>query len=188
MIQPIHILAISGSIRAASSNTAALQALVALAPPGVTITLYDKLASLPYFNPDLDREGDTPPASVADLRARIGQADGIVICSPEYAHGVPGVLKNALNWLVSSLEFPGKPVALINISPRSTFAQASLAETLSTMSAVLISDPALTIALPRDRRDVAGMLADPAISQDLRAAISAVVRAIAISRSSAPHE
>ena len=188
MTQPIHILAISGSLRAVSSNTAALQALAALAPDGVTLALYDQLADLPYFNPDLDREGDTPPASVAYLRAQIGRADGIVICSPEYAHGVPGVLKNVLDWLVSSLEFPGKPVALINVSPRSTFAQASLAETLSTMSAVLISDPALTIALPRDRRDVAGMLADPAISQDLRAAISAVVRAIAISRSSAPHE
>ena len=73
MAQPLHILAISGSIRAASSNTAALQALVALAPPGVTITLYDQLASLPYFNPDLDREGDTPPASVAELRALIGR-------------------------------------------------------------------------------------------------------------------
>jgi len=188
MTQPIHILAISGSLRAVSSNTAALQALAALAPDGVTLAMYDQLADLPYFNPDLDREGDTPPASVAYLRAQIGRADGIVICSPEYAHGVPGVLKNVLDWLVSSLEFPGKPVALINISPRSTFAQASLAETLGTMSAVLISDPALTIALPRDRRDVAGMLADPAICQDLRAAVSAVVRAIASSRSGAPHE
>jgi len=183
MTQICTILAISGSLRAASSNTAALEAISALAPAGVTINIYDRLADLPYFNPDLDREGDTPPASVADLRAQIGQADSIVICSPEYAHGVPGVLKNALDWLVSSLEFPDKPVALLNISPRSTFVQASLAETLATMSAALIADEALTIALPRDRRDVAGMLADPAIAQALRAAIDAVVRAIAQGRS-----
>ena len=175
MTQPIHILAISGSLRAASSNTAVLQAMAALAPDGVLITMYDQLDSLPYFNPDLDREGDTPPASVAELRAQIGRADGIVICSPEYAHGVPGVLKNALDWLVSSLEFPGKPVALVNISPRSTHAQASLAETLATMSAALITDPALTIALPRDCRDVAGMLADPEIAQALRAALEVLV-------------
>jgi NAD(P)H-dependent FMN reductase len=174
-----HILAISGSLRAASSNTTALQALAALAPADVTIAIYDQLATLPYFNPDHDREGDTPPASVAELRTQIGQADGIVICSPEYAHGVPGVLKNALDWLVSSLEFPGKPVALLNISPRSTFAQASLAETLTTMSAMLIADPAFTIALPRDLRDVAGMLADEQISQALRAAIDVFVQAIA---------
>ncbi len=90
----------------ASSNTAVLQAMAAIAPAGVTITLYDQLAELPYFNPDLDRESDTPPASVRELRERIGRADGILICSSEYAHGVPGVLKNALDWLVSSLEFP----------------------------------------------------------------------------------
>jgi chromate reductase len=99
MRQPLHILAISGSLRAASSNTAVLQAMAALAPADVTIAMYDRLADLPYFNPDLDREGDTPPASVGDLRAQIGRAEGIVICSPEYAHGVPGVLKNALDWL-----------------------------------------------------------------------------------------
>jgi chromate reductase len=179
MSQPIHILAISGSLREASSNTTVLQALAALAPAGVTIDIYNHLDALPYFNPDLDREGDTPPASVADLRQQVGHADGIVICSPEYAHGVPGVLKNALDWLVSSLEFPGKPVALINISPRSTFVQASLAETLATMSASLITDPALVVPLPRDRRDVADMLADPDISQTLRGAIDACVRAIA---------
>jgi chromate reductase len=182
MTQPLDILAISGSLRAASSNTAVLQAMAALAPAGVAIAMYDRLADLPYFNPDLDGENDTPPASVGELRAQIGRAAGIVICSPEYAHGVPGVLKNALDWLVSSLEFPGKPVALINISPRSTFAQASLAETLTTMSASLIADPAFTIALPRGR-DVAGMLADPDIMQALRAAIDVFVGAITRSRS-----
>jgi len=186
MTQPIHILAISGSLRTASSNTAVLQALAALAPADVINTIYNQLAELPNYNPDLHRVGDTPPASVAYLRAQIGRADGIVICSPEYAHGVPGVLKNALDWLVSSLEFPGKPVALINISPRSIHAQASLAETLTTMSAALISDPAFTIALPRDRRDVAAMLADPDAAQALRAAIDALVRAIARDRSEEP--
>src|SRR5215216_3583814 len=100
MTQSLHILAISGSLRAASSNMAVLQALAALAPADLTIAMYDQLADLPYFNPDIDREGDTPPASVAELRAQIGRADGIIICSPEYAHGVPGVLKNALDWLV----------------------------------------------------------------------------------------
>jgi chromate reductase len=183
MTQPIHILAISGSLRAASSNTAVLQALAALAPADLTIAMYDQLADLPYFNPDIDRESDTPPASVAELRVQIGRADGILICSPEYAHGVPGVLKNALDWLVSSLEFPGKPVALINISPRSTFVQASLTEILTTMSASLIADEAFSVPLPRDRRDVTGILADPQITHALRAAINAFVRAIALSRS-----
>jgi len=181
--QQLQLLAISGSLRAASSNTAVLQTMAAVAPANVTISLYEQLAELPYFNPDLDREGDTPPTSVRALRERIGQTDGLLICSPEYAHGVPGVLKNALDWLVSSLEFPGKPVALINISPRSTYVQASLSETLKTMSAALISDPAFTIPLPPDRRDVAAMLGDAQITGALQAAIAAFARGIASSRS-----
>src|SRR6266511_1324282 len=183
MDQPLGLFAISGSLRSESSNTTVLHALQATAPAGVIVSLYDGLGDLPYFNPDLDGETDTPPPSVGQLRTQIGQADGLLISSPEYAHGVPGVLKNALDWLVSSLEFPGKPVALINISPRSTHAQASLAETLVTMSAQLIAEPAFTIALPRDRRDVAGMLADPDTAQALRAALDVLAGAIARSRS-----
>lgn len=176
--QPLRILAISGSLRTASSNTTVLQALAAIAPAGVTLAMYERLADLPYFNPDLDGETDIAPASVRDLRAQIGQADGILISSPEYAHGVPGVLKNALDWLVSSLEFPGKPVGLINISPRSTYVHASLGETLKTMSALVISDDALTMPLPRARLDVAAMLADAQIATMLRAALDAFVHAI----------
>ena len=178
MDQPLRLLAISGSLRSASSNTTVLHALQAIAPAGVIVSLYDGLGDLPYFNPDLDGETDTPPPSVGQLRTQIGQADGLLISSPEYAHGVPGALKNALDWLVSSLEFPGKPVALINISPRSTFVHASLSETLTTMSASLIADPAFTISLPRKSLDVAGMLADPQITQCLHAALDAFVRAI----------
>ena len=178
MDQPLGLLAISGSLRSASSNTTMLHALQAIAPAGVIVSLYDGLGDLPYFNPDLDGETDTPPPSVGQLRTEIGQADGLLISSPEYAHGVPGVLKNALDWLVSSLEFPSKPVALINISPRSTFVHASLSETLTTMSASLIADPAFTISLPRKGLDVAGMLADPQIAQCLHAALDAFVRAI----------
>ena len=178
MNQTLCLLTISGSLRLASSNTTVLHALQAIAPASVIVSLYDGLGNLPNFNPALDGETDMPPPPVDQLRTQIGQADGLLISSPEYAHGVPGVLKNALDWLVSSLEFPGKSVALINISPRSTYVQASLAETLATMSAALIADPAFTIALPRDRRDVAGMLADADIVQALHAALDALVDAI----------
>jgi chromate reductase, NAD(P)H dehydrogenase (quinone) len=180
--QPLHLLAISGSLRSASSNTTMLHALQASAPASVTVTLFEGLADLPYFNPDLDGEADTPPPLVGQLRAQIGQADGLLISSPEYAHGVPGVLKNALDWLVSSLEFPGKPVALINISPRSTHVHASLSEILTTMSASLITDSAFTIPLPRRGLDMAGMLADPQIAQSIRTALNAFVQAIVSQR------
>ena len=87
----MHILAISGSLRAGASNTAVIEAAALIAPPDVTITLYDGLGALPHFNPDLDSpDGRQLPAIVVDLRRRIGHADGVLISSPEYAHGIPG--------------------------------------------------------------------------------------------------
>jgi NAD(P)H-dependent FMN reductase len=109
----LRILAISGSLRIASSNTALLRAARSLAPEPVEISVYDGIAILPLFNPDDD--GDAPHQVVLDLRTQIGRADKILMASPEYAHGVPGALKNVLGWLVSSIEFPEKPVALLNI-------------------------------------------------------------------------
>ena len=134
----MRILAISGSLRAESSNRSALLAAAWLAPLGVEIILYDGLSRLPHFNPDLDSED--PLAPVADWRAQLRASDGVLISCPEYAHGVPGSLKNALDWVVGTGEFVSKPVALINTSPRAFHAQASLRETLTTMSAQVTSD------------------------------------------------
>src|SRR6059036_648681 len=122
MDQPLRLLAISGSLRSASSNTTMLHALQAIAPAGVIVSLYDGLGDLPYFNPDLDGETNTPPQSVGQLRTQIGQADGLLISSPEYAHGVPGVLKNALDWLVSDAAMIYKPIGLLNASPHASHA------------------------------------------------------------------
>lgn len=174
----LHLLTISGSLRTASSNTAVLDALATLAPVGVTLMRYSQLGDLPYFNPDLDVDDDRLPTVVRAFRTQIGRADGILISSPEYAHGVPGVLKNALDWLVGSVEFPYKPAALINISPRSIHAHASLVEILTTMSAKLINDPALTIDLPRKGVDVAGLLSEATMRAALQAALSVVIQAI----------
>jgi len=174
--KPLRILAISGSLRAVSSNTALLRAVAQLAPPQVSVTFYTGLADLPHFNPDLD--GDNPPAAVQALRAEIGRAAGLLISSPEYAHGVPGSLKNALDWLVSSVEFPGKPVALLNASTRATYAQAALTEILKTMSARVIEEASITVALPRGGTDERAVLADPQIVNTLQTALDAFVRAI----------
>lgn len=141
----MNILTISGSLRAKSANTAALGALELIAPTGITVSRYRGLETLPYFNPDLDV--DDPPAPVAELRSQVGRCDGLVICSPEYAHGVSGVLKNALDWLVRSLEFPGTPVALINVSPRARASDAQLRETLVTMSANLVTEACVDLPL-----------------------------------------
>jgi chromate reductase, NAD(P)H dehydrogenase (quinone) len=131
----MKVIGISGSLRKHSSNSLLLRAVERVATSGVELTIYDGLGELPPFNPDLDEEGSEPPAAVARLRNLLIQADAVLISSPEYAHGVPGVLKNMLDWLVSTGELVGKPVALLNASPSGgMYAQASLRETLQTMN------------------------------------------------------
>lgn len=131
-----RILAISGSLRAISSNKALLRAAASLVDTDAEVVLYEGLASLPHFNPDLDT--DSPPQTVLDFREQLRRADGVLFCTPEYAHGMPGVLKNALDWVVGSGEFMQMPVAIVNAAPRSTHAQASLAEVLTTMTASIV--------------------------------------------------
>jgi NAD(P)H-dependent FMN reductase len=167
------VLAISGSLRAGSTNTTLLRAAAMLAPDGMTVESYDGLGTLPHFNPDLDREGDAPPPAVADLRARVDAADALLISSPEYAHGVPGTLKNALDWLVSSPVIVGKRVALLNASVRATYAHASLTETLTVMSMNVIEVP----VVPLDGRkglDAAAIVADAELAAIVRTALAAL--------------
>jgi NAD(P)H-dependent FMN reductase len=167
-----RILAISGSLRASSANTAVLEAVRFVAPAGTTVTHYAGLAGLPPFNPDDD--GETPPREVAALRTAVGQADALIISSPEYAHGVPGTLKNLLDWLVASVEFPGKPVALINASPRARHAQAQLVEILTTMNAVLAPPAPVDIPLLGRQLDAAAIAGDPELGGLLRGVLAAI--------------
>ncbi|MGV0029248.1 NADPH-dependent FMN reductase [Phormidesmis priestleyi] len=163
-----HILAISGSLRAVSSNTALLQAAIALSPEDVEMKLYCGLGNLPHFNPDLEL---TEPPSVTDLRRQLGWSDGVIISCPEYAHGVPGVLKNALDWLVSGEEFVGKPIALFNASPRAIHAQASLTEIVTTMAGRMVPEASITVSLLGKNLDAAGIVADPEISSEVQTAL-----------------
>jgi chromate reductase, NAD(P)H dehydrogenase (quinone) len=172
----MKILAISGSLRAGSSNTAVLRAAARLAPPGVNIVLYDGIGELPFFNPDLD--GDRLPDTVAAFRGLIGSADGILISSPEYARGVAGVMKNALDWLVGSVEFPNKPVALINTSPRAVHAMTALTLTLETMSARLVREAFVTLPLLGGANDEVSIAANNELAESLRDAIAGFAAAI----------
>jgi chromate reductase len=171
----MRILAISGSLRTISSNTSVLQAAALLAPPESVIVLYKDLQNLPHFNPDWD--GDDPPDIVKALRREVALADGMIICSPEYAHGVAGSMKNALDWLVGSCEFPGKPIALINTSDRAVHSPAQLRETLITMSARFVDEASITLRLVGRRLDAAGIANDAALSREIRAAIDALIEA-----------
>lgn len=170
-----HLLAISGSLRTVSSNTSILRAAQLLAPPGVAIELYDALDSLPHFNPDLE---ERPAVEVAQLRERVGRAAGLLISCPEYARGIPGTFKNALDWLVGSETFPDKPVALINTSPRASAAQAALRLVLTTMSARIIEEASLTVDLLSRRLTAEAIAADPAIAPALTESLHVFLVAI----------
>lgn len=171
----MKILAISGSLRAASTNTALLRAAALLAPAGVEIDLYQGLGGLPHFNPDLE---DAEPPAVTGLRARVREAGGLLFAVPEYAHGVPGALKNLLDWLVGGEEFIYKPIALLNASPRATHAQASLRETIRTMSGQIVEEASIPVPLLGKTLDPRAIAADPELSVLLQGAIAAFVRAI----------
>ena len=172
----MRVLAISGSLRSRSSNRALLDAAASLVPAGATWETYEGLAGLPHFNPDDDEDGRPVPPAVVDLRARVIAADGWVISSPEYAHGVPGSLKNALDWLVSCPELPGKPVLLLNASAAGgSFAQAALAETLRTMSLHVLEDSLTAPFLPRKLHDRSAL--EPGAARKLRQALEALAEA-----------
>ncbi|HEY9426305.1 MAG TPA: NADPH-dependent FMN reductase [Gemmatimonadaceae bacterium] len=171
----IQLLALSGSLRSKSSNTDLLRAAVALAPDDVEIELYDGIGELPHFNPDLE---ESLPPRVVDFRARVASAAGLLISCPEYAHGVPGSFKNALDWLVGGPEFVYKPVALFNTSPRSSFAQESLAETIRTISGRIITEASIALPLLGRGLDTNGIIACPELASTIRDAISVFVDVI----------
>ena len=141
----MRILALSGSLREASENTRLLRAVARLAPAGIEVIVYSGLGELSLFNPDI--EFPNPPA-VATLRAAINAADAVIIASPEYAHGVSAVIKNALDWMVGNESFVNKSVALLNAAPRATHAYLALRETVTMMSAQVIDTACITLPIP----------------------------------------
>ena len=160
----MKILAISGSLRAASLNSAMLRAMGRLADKNMEIILYKGMGDLPLFNPDI---AASDPAAVAAFREQILSSNALLIASPEYAHGITGVMKNALDWMVSCECFVNKPVAIINTSPRATIANASLREIITTMSAVIIEEASITIPILGASLDEEKIFHHPEISTSL---------------------
>jgi NAD(P)H-dependent FMN reductase len=166
------IIAIPGSTRQNSANLNLIKAIIEFSSHQLDISIFDKLAELPHFNPDLD--ADDPPAAVSAFRKQLAEADGILICTPEYAHGVPGSLKNAIDWTVSSMEFSHKPVALITASSDGKIAHLSLLETLKIIEANLPDSSQLLISFVKTK--IKGdTIIDPATLKQVTALIKSLV-------------
>jgi NAD(P)H-dependent FMN reductase len=170
----VRILAVSGSLQALSSNRALLRTARRVAPAGVEVVDAMSVGDVPAFNPDLDREGT--PAVVAAFRAQVAAADGVLLASPEYAHSLPGALKNALGWLVGSGELYDKRVAVLCGSPRPTGGEkrrAALEQTLRAQGATVVVSATVGI-VPADKGG--DELHDPAAVDAVLAAVRALMR------------
>lgn len=131
MSSTIQILGISGSLRSNSSNTNILKIMASLFPDRVSFQLFEKLDQIPPFNP-----GNDDNDAVKDFKKVVAESDGVIICTPEYAFGVPGVLKNALDWTVATGEFNEKPVSAVSASPLNSGGDKALASLLLTLTAL----------------------------------------------------
>jgi chromate reductase, NAD(P)H dehydrogenase (quinone) len=162
----VNLLLISGSLRAGSTNAAALRTALGLTGEGVHALFYDGMADLPHFNPDDDAEGAEPHPAVAELRREIGRADALLICTPEYAGALPGALKNLLEWTIGDAGTYDKPVAWINVAGPAApgggaDAHDSLRKVLGYSGADIVEAACVRVPLERAAVGENGLVADP---------------------------
>lgn len=158
----MNIVAISGSLRKDSFNTALLRSLQALAPEGMQITIAD-ISGIPLFSQDLEA---SVPTSVQTLKSSIGAADGVIIATPEYNRSVPGVLKNAIDWIsrpYGQNSFAGKPVLVAGVSVGKTgtaIAQSHLRQILVHLDMQVIGQPEIYLGPAQNIFDGEGNITD----------------------------
>jgi chromate reductase, NAD(P)H dehydrogenase (quinone) len=176
----MRILAISGSLRRDSHNTALVRAAADLLPPGVDLIVYPDLEQIPPFNED---KVEQPPAPVEHLRQAVAAADGVLIATPEYNSSIPGVLKNALDWLSRPLlESPlrNKPAAVIGASTGMFGAVWAQAETRKVLGAIgaRVLDLELPVPTAHEQFGADGRLTDEDLERELASAIGALAAAV----------
>ena len=165
------ILVLNGSTRVRSTNGLFIEAIIRMAGDRARFTLHPSIADLPHFNPDLDV--DPAPPEVARFRQVLAEADGLLICTPEYAMGVPGSLKNALDWTVSSAGLRLKPIMLVTASLSGEKAQASLLGTLQVLEGVITPATTVLVQFARTKVDSDANITDTQVSSDLQRALDA---------------
>jgi chromate reductase len=171
-----HVLAISGSLRIGSANTALVRTAAQVAPPRTTVTVFERLAELPPFNPDADTH--PLPPEVESLRAALATADAVLFSTPEYAGALPGAFKNLLDWTVGGVELSGKPVAWVNpsVSPTGAVgAHEELRRVLAFVKADVVEEACTDLPVPRAAVGPDGLLDDAS----LRSRIAEVVGILA---------
>lgn len=172
-MKKIKILGIPGTIRQGSSNHKVLTIAAGFFPPQVEFSFYNGIGNLPHFD-----GAENPPSPVADFLEWVRSADGVFICTPEYAFGVPGTLKNALDWAVGGGEFSGKPVAFITASTGGEHAHESLEKTLGAINARIPQGGSILISGIRAKLNVEGKFSDPELSLKIKSVVDALLKTI----------
>lgn len=167
----MKILAICGSIKQDSANHSLLKTIAALSKGQFGLDVFENLTALPYFNPD---QTDDAPQPVLDLRSRIEAADGVLICTPEYVFSLPGVLKNALEWMVSTVVLTDKPAALITASSSGKVAHESLLLVMKTLGAKTTDDTCLLIQSIKSKMTKEGIITDEQTEQQVKKLIDSL--------------
>jgi NAD(P)H-dependent FMN reductase len=172
--EPVRVLMVCGSLQSRSSNRASLDVAAGLATDGgAGVEMFDRLAELPAFDPD---RSDEPDQVVADWRARVDRADAVLVAAPEYAGGLAGAVKNALDWLVATVALYRTPVAVISAGTTGgPHALAELARTLTWQGAYVVG--AHGIAAPRSKSDEQGRFTDAPTLAAIRALTEELVGA-----------
>jgi NAD(P)H-dependent FMN reductase len=172
----VHVLLLCGSLRAGSTNEAVLHTIEQLHDGSAE--LYRGTATLPHFNPDDD--ADPLPPTVAELRAAIGRADALLVCTPEYAGDLPGAFKNLLDWTVGGMETVGKPAGWINASTSPGGAvrtHEALTTVLTYTGCNVVEAACVHVPVPREAI-VDGIVIDAALRSRLAAPLDALRRAV----------
>nr|WP_153768312.1 NAD(P)H-dependent oxidoreductase [Labrenzia sp. CE80] len=177
----INVLALCGSLRAASSNREIIMAAVALQPDCMSIKLYAGQASLPHFNPDLEETTDLPD-KVLELRSLVQDADALLIACPEYVHCLPGSFKNLLDWLVGCPDFPGKPVALFQATERHEYLPVMLRDVLTTMSAKVIEDACYELSARSNKLTAEALINDDNTRMSIAGKLKLLTKAVETGR------
>lgn len=173
-------MAICGSTRKNSVNSRLLFTLKDLFSEKFDIRIYERLAELPFFNPDL--EESNLPEAVSQFRDEIEKTDGVLICTPEYVFSIPGILKNAIEWTVSTVVFTDKPVAIITASSSGTMAYESLIHVMRTVGAKIEDDAAVLIQAPKTKVDSDGKIINGKTRDDIHRLMESFLKSISSSK------
>jgi chromate reductase len=173
----VNVLGFAGSLRKASFNRMLLRSAVELAPPGMTIDTVE-LDMIPLYNGDVEAQGDPEP--VAELKEAIQRADAILVVTPEYNYGVPGVLKNAIDWASrppGKSVLNGKPAAIMGASPGafgSVRAQLQLRQAFLFTQTLAVLTPEVLVAKAHEKFDAEGRLTDEPTRKFVRQLLEAL--------------